>query len=371
MMMVKKALYLAGGGARGAYQAGVLKAIGHLLQIKKLPFNVVTGVSVGSINAAILAEYADDFPTALDKLESIWGEIHCQKIYKASNYELSKSVMRNLSTLIIKQRQSGHLLDTAPLRQFIDENIDFSRIEQNICAGHLNTLEIISLCYETHQTISFYSNHQPNFTDWHYPRHSSKAAVINANHILASSALPLFFPTIPIDGLHYGDGSIGLVAPLRGAIRFEVDKILIIGTREAPVFSIPEEIHHEEIPFANILGNMLNGLFLDNLDRDIEMVNRMNEIATLLSIWKKRRSTWRPINTLHLRPSKDMASVAQQHFQTMPTLLRYLLNILGAKNRSGDLLSFLLFEKDFTRQLLDLGYKDTIAASKEVTQFFK
>src|SRR5690349_13803632 len=125
--MTKKALYLAGGGARGAYQAGVLKAIGHILHEKTLPFDMISGVSVGSINAAILAENADDFPTALEKLESIWSEIHCQQIYKASNYELSKSVLRNLSTFIIKQRQSGHLLDTNPLKNFLEETIDFAK----------------------------------------------------------------------------------------------------------------------------------------------------------------------------------------------------------------------------------------------------
>ncbi|MDI1353216.1 MAG: patatin-like phospholipase family protein [bacterium] len=369
--MVKKALYLAGGGARGAYQAGVLKAIGHILQTKTLPFDMITGVSVGSINAVVLAESADDFPAALNKMESIWSEIHCQQIYKASNYELSKSVMRNLSTLVMKNTQSGHLLDTSPLHQFINEVVDFSRIEQNITAGYLNTLEIIRLCYETHQTISFYNDNRVDFNDWHYPRHSSKRTVINAEHVLASSALPLFFPTIPIEGFHYGDGSIGLVAPLRGAIRFEVDKILIIGTRELPEFTDPETLRHDEIPFAHILGNMLNGMFLDNLDRDIEMVNRMNEIADLMSIWKKYRSNWRPISTLHLRPSRDMGIVAQTHYKTMPTFLRYLLNILGAKNRSGDLLSFLLFEKEFTRQLLDLGYKDTMNCAKDVVSFFK
>lgn len=115
---------------------------------------------------------------------------------------------------------------------------------------------------------------------------------------------------------------------------------------------------------------MMNGLFLDNLDRDIEMVNRMNEIATLLSMWKKRRSPWRPISTLHLRPSRAMASVAQSHYTSMPVLLRFLLNIMGATSHSGDLLSFLLFEKEFTRELLELGYQDTIAAAAEVSAFF-
>ena len=371
-MAAKKALYLAGGGARGAYQAGVLKAICHILQVKQLPFNLVSGVSVGSINAVVLAENADDFPSAVDKLEMIWGEIHCQQIYKASNYELSKSVMRNVSTLIMKQRQAGHLLDTTPLRELIEDTLDFTRIAKNIREGHLDTLEIISNCYETNQTISFYAHRGAEFTDWHYPRHSSKCVTFEAEHVLASSALPLFFPTVPIDGFHYGDGSVGLVAPLRGAIRFEVDKIMILGTRALPTFVDSEHLrNHNDIPFAQILGSMLNGLFLDNLDRDIEMVNRMNEIAMLLSMWKKRHSPWRPINTLHLRPSKDVSSVAQAHFKTLPLMLRYLLNILGAKNNSGDLLSFLLFEKEFTRELLELGFQDTIANAKTVTDFFE
>jgi NTE family protein len=369
--MMKRALYLAGGGARGAYQAGVLKAIGHILQQKTIPFDVVSGVSVGSVNAAIIAENADDFPTALDKIESIWSEIHCQSVYKATNLELSKSVLRNVSTMVVKNKESGHLLDTSPLFDLLNDGIEFSKIEENIQAGHLDGFEVITNCYETHQTVSFYSTNQPDFEDWNYPKHSSKRAVITTDHVLASSALPLFFPPIKIKGYHYGDGSVGLVAPLRGAIRFQVNKIMVLGTRKLPEFSDPEPMEASDIAFAQILGGMLNGVFLDNLDRDIEMVNRMNEIATLLSIWKKRRSPWRPISTLHLRPSKDTGHLAQEHFKTMPTLLRYLLNILGAKNHSGDLLSFLLFEKEFTRELLELGYKDTIASAKEVSDFFQ
>lgn len=369
--MVQRALYLAGGGARGAYQAGTLKAIHQILQVKTLPFEVLSGVSVGSINAVVLAENAHDFPNAIEKLESIWGEIHCQHIYKASNYELSKSVLRNLSTLIIKQRQAGHLLDTSPLRELLEDNVDFSLIAHNIKEGYLKVFEVITACYEKHQTVSFYAHHQEEFTDWSYPRHSSQRTLIQTDHILASSALPLFFPTVAIDGYHYGDGSMGLVAPLRGPIRFNVDKIMILGTRELPKFNSPEKEPREEIPFAHVLGNMLSGLFLDNLDRDIEMVNRMNDISTLLSIWKKHRSPWRPISTVHLRPSRNMISVVEEHYTAMPALLRYLLNILGAKDKSGDLLSFLLFEKEFTRVLLDLGYEDTMAVATQIEDFFK
>lgn len=370
--MPKTALYLAGGGARGAYQAGVLKAIGHILQVKTLPFDMVSGVSVGSINAAVLAENADNFPAAIDKLVSLWGEIHCQQVYKASNYALSKSVLRNISTMIIKQRQAAHLLDTTPLRQMIEEEIDFESIARNISNGVLETLEIISNCYETRQTISFYEHNNPEFSDWNYPRHSSKRVHMQQEHILASSALPLFFPTVPLDGFHYGDGSVGLAAPLRGSIRFEVDRILILGTRAIPAFVDQEnKRNHGDIPFSHILGSMLNALFLDNLDRDIEMVNRMNEIAMLLSMWKKRRSPWRPITTLHLRPSKDLAPLAQSHFKSLPALFRYLLNILGERKHSGDLLSFVLFERDFTREIIELGFQDTMHNAKDVSAFFE
>jgi NTE family protein len=368
--MAKIALYLAGGGARGAYQAGVLKALGEILTVKALPFAMVSGVSIGSINAAIVAQYADDFTTGITKLEELWSNIGCQQIFNSSNYQLSKSVVRNLSHLMVRQSQTGHLLDTAPLHQFIDDHIDFERLQAAISQHQLETMEIISNCYETQQTVSFYQHHHTEYEDWHYPRHISQRAIIGKEHLLASSALPLFFPTVEINGLHYGDGGMGLVAPLRGAVRFHVDKILILGTRQLPVFPEMEKLRNSDIGFAHILGNMLNGLFLDNLDRDIELVNRMNDIARLLSLWKKRHSPWRPIETLHLRPSINISEIAQAQYQTMPTLLRFLLNILGAQSHSGDLLSFLLFEKEFTQKLIELGYKDTIESADTIRAFF-
>lgn len=368
--MAKIALYLAGGGARGAYQAGVLKAISHILQVKQLPFSVISGVSIGCINAAIIAEYADDFLGGVDKLESLWTNIHCHQIFNSSNYQLSKSVFRNLSNIFIKQHQSGHLLDTTPLHKFISEQIDFERIKCNILNNHLEAMEVIANCYETQQTTSFYQHHDVNFENWSYPRHISQRTDLRMEHLLASSALPLFFPTVTIDDRHYGDGGTGLVAPLRGAIRFNVDRILVLGTRQLAAFPVIEHLDKGEVGFANILGSMLNGLFLDNLDRDIEMVHRMNDISQLLSMWKKRHSPWRPIQTLHLRPSANLAEIAQAQYSSMPALLRMLLNALGAKSHSGDLLSFLLFEKEFTSQLLELGYNDTLASSTAVSAFF-
>lgn len=368
--MTKIALYLAGGGARGAYQAGTLKAIHLMLNAKALPFETISGVSVGSVNAAVLAQHADDFSAGVAKLEELWAGIHCEKVFSTSNYQLSKSVLRNLSNMIIKQRQSGYLLSTEPLQQFITENIDFEAIQTKIAAGHLKTLEVISHCYETQQTISFYQHYQDTFDDWHYPRHISQRTTLTMEHILSSSALPLFFPTVEIDGLHYGDGSMGLVFPLRGPIRFQVKKILILGTRQSYLVEETETLRNSDIGFAHVLGSMLNGLFLDNLDRDIEMVNRMNEIDRMISMWNKPYSPWRSIETLHLRPSVNIGLLAQEQYHSMPSLLRFLLNILGAKSHSGDLLSFLLFEKEFTAELFRLGYEDTLREEETIKAFF-
>jgi NTE family protein len=369
--MSKIALYLSGGGAKGAYQAGVLKAIAAIVGTTKIPFDVISGVSVGSINAAIIAENAHDFIQGTNKLEQVWESIHSERVFNSSNYEVSKSVFRNIANVFVRQRQSGHLLDTTPLKEFVQESINFDLISDNIDKGNLQSIEIISNCYELEQTVSFYQSSISDFEDWSYPRHISQRVQLSAEHIIASSALPLFFPTVEIDGFHYGDGSVGLVFPLRGDLKFNVEKILIIGTR-APKADLEKEfLRNSDIGFARVLGSMLNGIFLDNLDRDIEMVNRMNEIASLLSLWKKRRSPWRPVQTLYLRPSLDIATIAQLQYKSLPTLLRYMLNVLGAKKHSGDLLSFLLFEPGFTRQLIQLGYEDTLAAQDSIKAFFE
>ncbi len=190
--MPETALYLAGGGARGAYQVGVLKALHQIFQPKKSPFSMISGVSIGSVNAAILAENADDFGLGVEKLEALWQNIHCQQVYNASNYALSKSVLRNLSRFMFKPRNSGYLLDTTPLQLFFQDHINFDKIHQNIEQSILKTFEVISNCYETQQTISFYEHHAPNFDDWSYPRHTSQRTTLRAEHILSSSALPLF-----------------------------------------------------------------------------------------------------------------------------------------------------------------------------------
>ncbi|WP_454785554.1 patatin-like phospholipase family protein [Legionella sp. WA2024007413] len=367
--MTKIALYLAGGGARGAYQAGVLHAINTILGVRKIPFSMITGVSVGSINAAVIAENALDFSAGTNKLNELWSNITCQHIFKSSNYALSVSAMRNMNSMLTKQRLLGHILDTSPLRQFITNIINFETLEGVIKNKNLEMLEIISNCYEAQKTISFYQHYAEKFEDWDDPLHSSQRVNLKMEYFLASTSLPLFFPPAKINGLHYGDGHVGLAAPLRGAIRSQVDKILIIGTRTLPNVSDVEKLQSSDIDFSRVLGGMVNGLFLDNLERDLEMVGHMNHMARMIPT-EKEYAHWRPIQTLHLRPSTDVAGMAQSQYHNIPILLRMFLNFLGAKRHSGDLLSFLLFEKAFTRQLMKLGFDDTLAAEGSVLDFF-
>lgn len=367
--MSKIALYLAGGGARGAYQAGALKAISTILDTKKIPFSILTGASIGSINAAVLAENVLDFSAGTQKLCTLWGDITCSKIFKTSNYALTKVAIRNMGSMLFRQRLLGHILDTLPLRRYLNNAIEFERVNGAIKNNHLETLEIISSCYETKKTISFYQHHTSEFEDWNHPLHISLRVNLEMDYFLAATALPLFCPPLKINGFHYGDGHLGLEAPLRGAIHFKADKILVIGNRPLNNEN-SQKMGANDIDFSRVLGGMINRLFLDNLEREIEMINSMNNIARLVPDEKKEPSSWRPIQILHLSPTMDMATIAQSHYTCIPMLLRLLLNFLGAKRHSGDLLSFLLFERAFTRELIKLGFENTMAKKQAIEHFF-
>ena len=367
--MAGTALYLSGGGARGAYQVGVLKAVAEITKAKKVPFDIISSVSVGSINAIALAEHINDFPLAIKTLENFWRHLHTNAVFKASNWSLIKSVFSNLLYFMVKRKKPSYLLNSLPLRHLISNNADFEKIQANIEQGLFQALEMTSNCYDLHKSISFYQHFDKEFEDWNLPKHVSRRTEIACEHVLAACAIPLFFPSIKIDGLFYGDGSLRLISPLRACIKFNADKIFVCGGRQLTDESI-ERSPIEAIGFSHILGNMMNSLFMDNLDRDIELVEHMNAIAELLSRWKMRRSPWRPIDVCYMHPHFDVAVVADAHYNDMPYLLRFLLNSMGAKQQSGDLLSFLLFEGDFCGELLDLAYQETMDREEQVIDFF-
>lgn len=364
-----KALYLSGGGARSAYQVGVLKGIQEVMQFSgKLPVDILSCVSAGAINGSMLAMHADNFPKAVLELESLWLNLKCSDIFKDSNSAILKSVARNLSGLFVKNKTGGYLFDTAPLASLLEKNLDFKRINHMVNKGYFKAFEVAANCYDLSETVSFLHSHN-QFISWRRVRHISYQTDIRAEHILASSAIPLFFPAINIGVLHYGDGTMRLSAPLRGAIKLGAEKIFIISTRAPgkPHDLIAGRVK-EYVAFGRILGSMMNALFLDNLDRDLEMLDNLNQ---RLKLGKITSNHWHYIQTAHISPSADLGCYAKDYEFKVTYLLRYLMRLLGSRDQTGDFLSFLLFDGEYAGKLIDIGYKDTINNPKKIIDFFK
>jgi len=363
---------MSGGGARGAYQAGVLKGIEEILQVKQFPFEILSSVSAGAINAAFLAMHADQFSTAVNKLAGLWSALSCDQVFHVGNLALIRSVLRNMATMAVhyQTEKGAYLFDTSPLKQLLSKNLDFKMINQHVKNGLLD-LEVTATCYDSSETISFI-NASRKVKCWQAPRVSACMHDIQCQHIMASSAFPLFFPAINIDGLHFGDGGLRLSMPLKAAIKLGARKILVIGTRAHPSRSKSgiNAPNIGNISFAHLFGNVLNALFLDNLDRDIEVVGKINDSLALLSKRQLQRSKWQPIEVLCIRPSVDIAQLAVNMPKMLPSLLQYLLGSFGSKKQSGDFLSFLLFESAFCQKLIELGYQDALQQKTAVLKFF-
>ncbi len=368
---MKRALYLPGGGARGAYQAGVLHGIHDILQVKQLPVQILSSVSAGAINAAYLAMHVNDFPFAVSELTNLWSTLSCDKIFATKNSDLIKSIIRNMLSIVLHfiPKKGGYLLDTTPLKNLLDQHLDFDKINRHITDG-LCDFEVATTCYDTAETISFLNSAQ-TIPCWSRIRHSATQQMIKRDHILASAAFPLFFPPVEMDNLHFGDGGIRLSSPLRAARRLGATDILIISTRATPALVPHTRLPQgENISFAKILGNMLNALVLDNIDRDMELIDKINYCSSLQH-GDANPEQWRHINALCIRPSIDIGQLAVHKQYTLPLFLRYLLRSFGARNQSGDFLSFLLFESVFCKPLVELGYADALKMKTEILQFFE
>lgn len=368
---MKKALFLAGGGARGAYQAGVLKGISDILKTPRLPFQIISSISVGSINAAFLARYADDFALGTQKLVDLWNSLKCENIYKTGNFALLKSVWRNIFNMVFHRKIKGgqYLLDTEPLRELLNDHIDFNLINKHIQEGLLHFFEVAAVCYDRAETVSFYHSTQPS-PQWHVNRQISQMTDIQLHHVMASSAIPLFFPAIEINSLHYGDGGLRNTSPLRAALKFDADAILMIGTRRLPTLTAAKPIHDGSITFAKILSNMLDAAFVDNIEQNMESIHKINLSLEKIPSFCQQQLPWRKIDLLYMHPNADLGRMAEKQRSVIPLLLRYLLNVFGTKEQPSDILSFLLFEGEYCKEIMELGYNDAVNQRAQIELFF-
>lgn len=373
-------LVLTGGGARGAYQAGALLALSEIMGARKLPFRVLAGASAGSISATYLASRPGSFRAATRALADLWAGLSPKRVFRTDNLTLAKTVSEWTADLGLGGALGaprGHaLLDTSPLRGLVTSELDVTGLKRSFTRGDVHGLAVTATSYASGLGVSFFQGSK-RIEPWNRVTRRGVRAEIGVEHVMASSAIPLFFPAACIDGGWYADGCIRLATPLSPAIHMGAQKVLAIAVRHASAEGVvptrPACASAAETPAvyptpADTAGLLLNALFLDALESDVERATRINETLRFVPPGATRL---RPIELLVLRPSVDPASLVLSTIERFPLAVRHLFRGLGASDDRGwDLLSYLAFEGTFLTRLLDLGYDDTDARADEIRAFF-
>lgn len=368
------ALVLPGGGARGAFQVGVLKALAEILPKKSAnPFSVISGTSAGAINSVVLASRAQHFRSAIAELEQVWAHFRCHQVYKTDHLTMLKSSVHWLLSIVLGGWLVGtpkSLLDNAPLRELLSRNVHFPRIRVAIENGNLAAVAITAAGYESARSTSFFEG-PDSLRDWVRTRRCGKRTHLNLDHLMASIAVPMIFPPQRIGNEFFGDGAMRQATPLSPAIHLGADRILVIGIRDETGEKIPTTLGPPP-SIAQIAGYMLDTLFMDGLYSDLERMTRINQLIDAVPAEHRRGALARvrPIDTMLVVPSEDLREIAFRHRRELPVALRALLRGISGKSPSGNrLLSFLLFEKAYTRDLIALGYRDAMKVKDELQDF--
>jgi NTE family protein len=377
-MSVTSGLVLTGGGARAAYQVGALQALAEITRREDHPFPVLVGMSAGAINATALAAGADHFPAAVARLGRIWSALTPDRIYRTDGPRLAAIGMRWLRDLttsgLFGEDTINYLLDTAPLRRLLDVELELDRLPAHFRSGALRGVAVSATNYLTGTGVTFFEGN-PRIAPWVRSLRVGMREAITVDHVMASAAIPVFFPPIRIGGAYFGDGCIRMLAPVSPAIHLGADRIIAIGVRHRR--SADETVRRQvmtrrsSLPLAEIIGALMNALFLDSLELDTERVERINQILGSVSPRRLDGQPLRVVPLLVLRPSEDLGDLAEDEQVRLPGALRYLLQGIGAGHRGKDLLSYLAFESVYVRRLIGLGYRDTMARRLEVEEFLR
>lgn len=375
---VKIGLVLTGGGARAAYQVGVLRAISVITKLEKMPFSIISGFSAGAINGTWLASRCENFDAATKSMWDAWASMTTDKVFTTDSISLARIALRwlkdrSLGGFMQRKSQINFLLDTSPLEKFIKTHIDFNALNDHLEANRIHAVAVTAANYRTgHSTVFF--NGSPQIQDWQKFNRISVRSKIMPEFVMASAAIPIFFPPIPVGDSFYGDGMIRLNAPLSSAIHMGAEKLLIIGIRgPRPAFhSLTQTV--SSISLSEIAGTILNGLFFDSLDADIDRMQRVNRTLAVMSYEELQQlpDQLRKIPILNLKPTEEMANLPECEMTTLPPTLNYVLRGIGVTPHKGkDLLSYLSFEPNYMQSLLKLGYEDTIRKKDQILDFFE
>jgi len=364
------ALVMSGGGARAAYQVGVLRAIATLLPEPTVnPFPIICGTSAGAINAASLASNIDRFDRAVSRLARTWGNLHVDQVFRADLPSTVRTVSRCLAALLMgRLHRVGpfSLLESAPLAALLARMIDFSRIRHTIAAGHLNALCVTASSYSTGDSVSFFQASE-DIDPWRRARRVGRRTRIGLEHVLASCALPYAFPTVRINGEHFGDGSMQQLAPISSALHLGARRVLVIGVG-SPARERGDADTSAWPSLAQIAGHLLDAIFVDTLDMDLERLHRVNHtLAAIPAEIQPRQTPLHEVETLVIRPHEPLDGIVEAHAGELPRALRFMLRRFGVLEPNGArVLSYLLFERGYCRHLMHMGFADAVAKRAEL-----
>jgi NTE family protein len=382
-------LVLTGGGARAAYQVGVLKAIAQIRRDNNAPatnpFPVIAGTSAGAINAAALACRADNFDAAVDTICEVWENFHAEQVYRSDSIGVIRTgarwlTMMSMGWVIARWRRAKprSLLDNSPLQTLLTRLVSTERLHQVMKDGHLKALAVTASSYGSGLHVTFYDA-VADILPWTRSQRIAVRDAIGVQHLLASSAIPFVFPAVALNiGGHTeycGDGSMRQAAPISPAVHLGAERILVVGAgrmHEPP----GERAGSSEYPnLAQIAGHALSNIFLDALAVDVERLQRINSTLALLSPEARQHSSLKPIEVLVIAPSQRLDDIAARHLGALPLPIRAMLRGVGVEGRGDEargaaLASYLLFEAPYTRELMALGVADTMQRRGDVLKFF-
>lgn len=381
-----------GGGARAAYQAGVLAGILEILDADRSssfcnPFPIVSGTSAGAINAAALACRAHECHLAVDRLVQLWGSLSTEKIYHSDALSLATTGVRWLGMLTlgwmlpgVRGRRPHSLLDNSPLSELLAQVLDFDRLNDNLDEGKLLAIAITATGFSSGEHLTFY-NARHLIEPWSRSLRRAVPGPLGVGHLMASSAIPFVFPAeaILVNGKTEwcGDGSMRQIAPLSPAIHLGAKRVLVIGTSHRDdTHAEQRRVDSDYPPLAQVGGHVLSSIFVDGLSMDVERLHRINKVLELVPPEVVETQPLKRVSALTITPSKPLDQIAMEFLHHMPRAVRTLFRVLGVSSGSrgssgGALVSYLLFEAGYTRELIRLGKADSMDRIDEVKAFFK